>query len=742
MITVHMVGNAHLDPAWLWNPCDGIDAALATARSACDLLDEFPSFVFTCSGSWFHEQVERHDPELFARVRAHVDGGRWSLVGGMVVQPDCNLPCGDSFARHFKQGQGYFRERFGRVARVGYNVDSFGHTAWLPAMLRAAGLDSYVFMRPMPEEMSLPSRVFRWRSPDGAEVPTFRIGRAYAYRPADLSDHIRAAIDSLPAGCDQTMCFYGVGDHGGGPTRSQIRWIAEHLEFAEGVRLEFSCPDRFFDAIRGLQPERLPVVDGELQHHAIGCYSVERRIKVGMRRAENRLIQAGVAMEALAAHQTPEMGPTLDQAWKAVLFNQFHDILGGTCLERASRMAAAEMTSAEGRAHDVLVGLTRRAMAGSAQPGKHQLVVFNPSRRPFEGLATHEPFMEFRAFTSLCLLDEEGDEIPTQDVEPASIVHGMRRIAFPLSVEAGGWRVLRIEEGAWSADEPWTEEMHRLQRLHPVARQPADQELTNAARALQTRGYLANIGGWRVSLDVHDDPTDTWSHEAGNAFRGALVGQFQPAGAPCVVENGPLRAAWRSELRHANSKAWCRFAVSTVDRFARVRIVVQWAETARLLRLRLHAPTQIDSRADLVSGGPLGRPLDGAEYPLNGGMLARTSAGCVTVAAPEVFSCGADRSSVWLTLLRSPFVAHHAPRIPEGRPDHPVTDLGWHEFDLVIETADDASVDRLGELADRMSFPLETFDLVGRSTSSNCAGGSSPALLRTPNDANQTHSEE
>ena len=216
--------------------------------------------------------------------------------------------------------------------------------------------------------------------------------------------------------------------------------------------------------------------------------------------------------------------------------------------------------------------------------------------------------MEFRAFTSLRLLDEDGAEIPMQDVEPASIVHGMRRIAFPLSVEAGGWRVLRIEEGAWSADEPWTEEMHRLQRLLPIARQPADRELTEAARALQSRGCLANIGGWRVSLDVHDDPTDTWSHEAGNTFHGALVGQFQPAGAPCVVENGPLRAGWRSELRHANSKAWCRFSVSTVEPFARVRIVVQWAEARQAAQARLQAPAPIESRTDLVSGGPLGRP--------------------------------------------------------------------------------------------------------------------------------------
>jgi alpha-mannosidase len=733
LITVHMIGNAHLDPAWLWNPCDGIDATLATARSACDILEEFPAFVFTCSASWFHEQVERHDPALFARVRAHAASGRWSLVGGMVVQPDCNLPSRDSFARHFRDGQGYFRERFGRVARVGYNVDSFGHTGWLPSMLCEAGLDAYVFMRPMPEEKRLPARVFRWRSPDGAEVPAFRIGRSYAHRASDLGEHIRAAIENLPAGCDHTMCFYGVGDHGGGPSREQVRWISDHLEMTDGVRLEFSCPDRFFDAIRNLVPERLPVVEGELQHHAVGCYSVERRIKVGMRRAEQRLVQAEVAMDKLAAHATPEMETALEQAWQAVLFNQFHDILGGTCLEGASRMAAAELTNAEGRGHDVLVGLTRRAMAGRAKAGMHQLVVFNPSNRPFEGLATHEPFTEFRGFTPLRLSDEAGAAIPLQDIEPASVVHGMRRIVFPLSVDAGGWRTLRVEEGEWSADQPWTEEMHRLQRLAPVARQRADRKLTAAARALQSREGLASIGGWLLSLDVHDDPTDTWSHEAGNTFAGELAGSFRPKGAAGMVENGPLRAGWRRELRRGQARAWIRCMVSAVEPFVRVRIVVHWSEPRRLLRLRLRAPAPIESRVDLVSGGPLARPTDGAEYPLGGGLLARTGAGCLSVVAPEAFSAGVDHGSLWLTLLRSPYVAHHAPTVPEGREDHPVTDLGWHAFDLVLESGGDASAGRLSELADLMSFPLETFDLVGRS-----ADPVSPSsALRTGSCSNQ-----
>jgi len=156
MKTVHMIGNSHLDPIWLWKRAEGIDAVLATARSACDRLDEYPELVFTCSASWFHRQIEEMDARLFARVRQFVRAGRWQLVGGMVIQPDCNLPGPESFARQLATGQAYFRRAFGRTATVGYNVDSFGHTAYLPRLLREAGIDSYVFMRPGPHEMDLP----------------------------------------------------------------------------------------------------------------------------------------------------------------------------------------------------------------------------------------------------------------------------------------------------------------------------------------------------------------------------------------------------------------------------------------------------------------------------------------------------------------------------------------------------------------------------------------------------------
>src|SRR5207342_1712299 len=153
---------------------------------------------------------------------------------------------------------------------IGYNVDSFGHAATLPGIMRQFGQDRYVFMRPQEWEMELPARVFRWRGYEGGpEVTTFRIAKAYTCRGV-TREHIEAALSCLPEGVDHTMSFVGFGDHGGGPTEAQIAWIRENQNAFEGAKLVFSSPQAFFDVIERECKDKLPLVTGELQHHSIG----------------------------------------------------------------------------------------------------------------------------------------------------------------------------------------------------------------------------------------------------------------------------------------------------------------------------------------------------------------------------------------------------------------------------------------------------------------------------------------
>src|SRR5680860_42565 len=332
--SMHMIGNAHIDPVWLWDWTEGFHEVVASFRSALDRLDESDDFTFVSSSAVFYAWIERHDPAMFERIKERIEEGRWEIVGGWWLQPDCNIPSGESFVRQALYGQRYFLEKFGHMAKVGYNVDSFGHTAMLPQLLRKSGLDAYVFMRPAPHELGLPSRLFWWESPDGSRVLTYRLPFEYCTWGEELDKHVRRCAGELRDPVDEIMCFYGVGNHGGGPTRQNIESIRRLNEDPDLPDLTFSTPDRYFAAVR----ERgwdLPVVHHDLQHHASGCYAAHSGVKAWNRRAESALVMAET-FGALAASQTGrEPTEDLAHAWHGVLFNQFHDILAGTSLRSA-----------------------------------------------------------------------------------------------------------------------------------------------------------------------------------------------------------------------------------------------------------------------------------------------------------------------------------------------------------------------------------------------------------------------
>ena len=178
---------------------------LQTFRAAADRLDEDPDLTFTASSASYYRWVMETSPELFARIRLLVAAGRWIVTGGQWVEPDCNLPAGESVCRQLLYGQRFLAEHLGVTAGIGYNVDSFGHAGSLPQLLAASGIGAYVFMRPGPEEKDLPSPAFRWRGTDGTELPAYRI-------PIDYSTPSWAEEKALRTG--RPSCSHGAGSSG------------------------------------------------------------------------------------------------------------------------------------------------------------------------------------------------------------------------------------------------------------------------------------------------------------------------------------------------------------------------------------------------------------------------------------------------------------------------------------------------------------------------------------------------
>jgi alpha-mannosidase len=382
--TVTLVGHAHIDVNWLWTTTETIQCCHDTFRQALAFLDEFPEFVFSHSQALAYQYIERLDPPMFERIRQRVREGRWELLGGMYVESDTNLPSGEGLARSFLYGQRYFREKFGQPARVGWLPDNFGHVAQLPQLLARAGIGRFYAHRCQPRQGS-----YQWRGIDGTAC--------HAVATSIYYGEVTAALRELPEQTDpqqqRAMWVYGVCDHGGGPTRRDITRALAYRELPGFPRLEFGTAESFFRAIEA-RGDELPVHHGELQYVYEGCYTSIAGIKAENRRCENTLFVA----EQLAAFLTMMGGrypaERLSEAWRAVVLNQFHDILCGSAVHESNRESLARYAAAREKAEEVRHSAWRElaarvpTRADAGQP----VVVFNPLPRARTDIVAAEVF--------------------------------------------------------------------------------------------------------------------------------------------------------------------------------------------------------------------------------------------------------------------------------------------------------------------------------------------------------------
>ncbi len=668
-----MIGHGHIDPVWLWRWQEGFQEVKATFRSVLDRMREFPDFHFTGSSAAFYEWVEQNDPAMFEEIRARVAEGRWELVGGWWVEPDCNLPCGESFVRHALYGQRYFQEKFGLRVRVGFNPDSFGHSGMLPQILVQSGFDSYVFMRPGPHEKGLPAGVFWWESQDGSRILTARIPFEYCTDRDDVAVHVRKVETELRPPLTQVLCFFGVGNHRRGPTVRNLQSIETLQAAADGPALRFDRLDRYFDSVR---PLRHPVVHDELLNHAPGCYAAHSGVKAWNRQAEWALLTAE-RLSSLAHRLTGHPFPTdLDRAWKNVLFNQFHDILAGTSLEVAyddARQFYGESLAIAQRAQNQAVQAISWRIDIPFEEHSKPFVVFNPhgweAIVPVEveiGRAKGED-------ADRVLLDDQGNVVPVQRIAPQAALPFHQRICFVATLPALGYRLYRLVRRP-SQPLPFSNDRLRLE-VDP----------DSGAISLFDNGvHLLQGGGQGVVLE---DPSDTWSHGVQRFDR--VAGLFTPVRI-ATVESGPVRQVVRVDARFNRSRLVQDFILYRDLPHVEVRVTVDWQEQHRALKLRFPTRLHFPRATFEIPYGSIERPTDGDEVPalawmdLTGVYRDSGQVYGLSVLNSGKYGCDVLGSCMSLTVLRSPIYAHHDPLVPDPDGDYRYIDQGVQTFSYAL----------------------------------------------------------
>lgn len=374
--TGHLVGHAHIDFQWLWEWPETLQVCKDTFGQAIKFMDEFPGFTFSQSSPALYQATEENFPDLFKKVQERVADGHWELVGGRVCEGDTNMISPESHARHFLYGQRYFRERFkGKDADVGWEPDTFGHAWTMPQILKLGGCKYYYFCR---GGKNVP--LFWWEGPDGTRILTFDEPATGSWYNSDLSYR---QFDELFAfqkryGSNDMLWVYGVGNHGGGPTREHITTALDWMKKGYLPTVKFSTATQFFRALEKYDMKNIPVVSTDLNGVFEGCYTTHSDIKRWNRDAEaiTESAEAVAAYASLYGFDYPKKAFRLN--WEEITWNHHHDTLPGTSIhpsygksEQMYQRSIASSREIAGRAMQFLGKKVKGHGAG--------VLVFNPT---------------------------------------------------------------------------------------------------------------------------------------------------------------------------------------------------------------------------------------------------------------------------------------------------------------------------------------------------------------------------
>ena len=691
---IYYIGNTHIDHTWLWNWTEGYDEVKASWRSALDRMEEFPEFVFTCSTTLQYRWVEENEPEMFEEIRRRVKEGRWQLAGGWVVQSDNNVPCGEAFCREGLYGQRYFRSRFGREARTGYCVDSFGHNAQLPQILRQQGLTGWLHFRPQAFEMRLPSGPYRWVGIDGSEVVACRPPGWYC-TPGD--ENFAATAEAVPAYAKEypdVLFFVGVGDHGGGPTIRDLKRLREFCEAHPEYEHRYGQLDEFF---RRAARSKLPAVKGELQYAFRGCYTTNSTTKSLNRRAEGRLAMAewAASMASMTAG-APYPAEELSGAWDRLLANQFHDVMSGTCTVDAMKEAefrfGSVLEAADRVRHFALKRITDSFDRRAPRPFKESLAfcLCNSLSWPRTEPVEFYPHVPGRQITEHAVVDGEGRAVDFQKVRPDfGEPDKFDSILVAPELPAGGAAVFHVVQ------DPKPRTAKTDLKATPTSLENAFWRVRVDTKRGSLRSLLHKKGGVELiprakradDLLVMRDLGDTWGTER-DRF-GDQIGAFERAEVR-LLEKGPLRARLEVRRRYGLCTAYETISLYRGQDLVDFHLEVIWNDELKTVKIAFPLALEDVKATYEIPYGAIERPADGTENPLQrwlsvkgraaaaGGKKVRYSVGVAvdSIGGADVKAGDGSGAEVRLTLLRSPVYGYLTNQDIKSSPDRPIVDRG------------------------------------------------------------------
>jgi alpha-mannosidase len=616
--SVRLTGNAHIDAAWLWPWTETVDVTRRTFGTALQLMNEYPQYTYTQSAAAYSEWICQKYPSMCLEIQDRVKEGRWEMVGGMWVEPDLNMPDGESLVRQLLVGKRYFKDKFGVDVRIGWNPDSFGYNWQLPQIYKKSGVDYFVTQKMAWNDMNqLPFKLFWWQSPDGSRVLTyFPHDYVNEIEPVRIAKDITIAREHNP-GLPEMMHLYGIGDHGGGPTRAMLDsgmlWTDPKIVFPKTF---FGVAQGFFSDVESkLDTEHspvwnyqsiaaantnlpappdgkvsLPVWNDELyfEYHR-GVFTSQANHKRNMREAEVALLDAEKFSSLAWLNGADYPSGKLNEAWKKVLFNQFHDLAAGSGIgviyQDAQRDYDVVQWTAADASGNALAALSGMIDTKVSAVGGVPVVVYNPLAWQRTDLATVSVQLPAASGGKIAMLDAAHNAVPVQLLSYDAATNKTWLLVELKDVPSLGYEVLQVEPTAKTP--PATDLKANALTLEnsavKVVVDPKSGCITSLYDKKAQFESIAAGGCGNELIAFKDTPKDYDAWNIDSDFDKVFT-RLDDAESVKLIEQGPVRATIRVTRSWQKSK----FVqdISIYANLARVDVTndIDWHETHILLK--------------------------------------------------------------------------------------------------------------------------------------------------------------
>lgn len=710
MKKLFLLCNAHLDPVWQWKREEGIGAAISTFSAACDFLDEYDGFAFNHNEAVLYMWIERYMPALFRRIQAHVKNGKWNIMGGWFLQPDCNMPSGESIVRQILVGRRYFEEKFGVSPKIAVNFDSFGHSQGLVQILQDAGYTGYICSRPMKD---IPQRDLIWKGFNGSELLIHRAVDGYNTPMGQVNQYIRKYLDVF-RDREYALLFWGVGNHGGGPSRKDLDDIAEIQKENPTTEIVHSTPEEYF-ALLEKRRKDLPVMKEQLNYFFQGCYTSQIRIKQKHMELENALYSSEKMSTYAAIYGEAYPKALLASAQEDLLFSEFHDILPGTSV------APAEQDSLRLLDHglETCASIKIRqflSMAGGeakAAEGEYPIFVLNPhpyetdcviecemmlKDQNFSTEETHYPSLYQNGRPIACQLEKEESNIPidwrkkavfSARLKPCS----MNRFSCFMNREK-----IRVGDRKSYREDDFNYYVDFAEKSVIINKQ------TGLIDSYSVRGteYLGK-GAFRV--ECIRGSSDPWGFQYNKLNK--KIGEFRLmtknqsarfAAVSCrqlnevrVIEDGDIRVIFEASFAYKKSSLLVRYILNKHDSSIGIRMKIYNQEKDCILRMKVPSAYEVSGYYGKTCYGVSDLPTDDTETVAQEWTMMTDGVRAVSIIHSGNYGSRCGREGAGITLLQSAAYTAHPigdrKLLPQDRFSMRI-DQGERDFEFVINASD------------------------------------------------------